>query len=113
MMALSPRRFVNRGSVLAPGFMIHLDVTGMSEARNRIMRLWQPGLKVKKTTAAFIVLLPAPVRVIAEESIGDPLVRHEHLLIALPLEQKEVAFLLLPGATVESVVFARAGRIQI
>jgi hypothetical protein len=55
------------------------------------------------------VLLPVPVRVIAEQAIGDPLVRHERLLIALPLEPKEVTCLSLPD---DSVVFARAGRIQ-
>lgn len=109
MIALSPRHFVNRGSVLASGFMIHLDVTGMSEARDRVVSLWQPGLQLKKSDSAFIVLLPVPVRVIAEQAIGDPLVRHERLLIALPLEPKEVAYLSLPG---DSVVFAKAGRIQ-
>lgn len=109
MIALSPRHFVNRGSVLASGFMIHLDVTGMSEARARVVKLWQPGLQVKKSDSAFIVLLPAPVRVLAEQAIGDPLIRHESLLIALPLESKEVACLSLPG---DSVVFAKAGRIQ-
>ncbi len=109
MITLSPRHFVNRGSVLASGFMIHLDVTGISEARDRVVRLWQPGLQLKKSDSAFIVLLPVPVRVIAEQAIGDPLVRHERLLIALPLEPKEVAYLSLP---VDSVVFAKAGRIQ-
>jgi hypothetical protein len=71
--------------------------------------LWQPGLQLKKSDSAFIVLLPVPVRVIADQAIGDPLVRHERLLIALPLEPKEVAYLSLPG---DSVVFAKAGRIQ-
>lgn len=109
MIALSPRHFVNRGSVLASGFIIHLDVTGMREARDRVLKIWQPGLQLKKTDSAFIVFLRVPVRVIAEQAIGDALLRHEHLLIALPLEPKEVACLSLPG---DSVVFAKAGRIQ-
>jgi hypothetical protein len=109
MIALSPRHFVNRGSVLASGFMIRWRVTGISEARDRILKLWQPGLQLKKTDSAFIVLLPAPIRVIAEQGIGDPLVRHDRSFIALPLEPKEVAYLSLPG---ESVVFAEAGKIQ-
>jgi hypothetical protein len=86
-----------------------LDVTGMSEARDRVLKIWQRGLQLKKTDFAFIVLLPVPVRVIAEQAIGDPLVRHERLLMALPLELKEVACLSLPR---ESVVFAKAGRIH-
>ena len=109
MIDLSRRHFVNRGSVLASGFMIHLDLTGISEARDRVLKIWQPGLQLKKTDSAFIVLLPVPVRVIAEQAIGDPLVRHRRLLITLPLEPKEVACLSLPP---DSVVFAKAGRIQ-
>ena len=58
VIALSPRHFVNRGSVLACGFIIHLDVTGMSEARDRVLKIWQRGLQLKKTDFAFIVLLP-------------------------------------------------------
>ena len=110
MIALSPRHFVNRGSVLSSGFIIHLDVTGMSKARERVLKIWQHGLQLKKTDSVFIVLLAAPVRVIAEQAIGDPLVRHDRLLIALPLEPKEVACLSPPS---DSVVFAKAGQIQI
>jgi hypothetical protein len=107
MIALSPRHFVNRGSVLASGFIIPWGIMGVNRARDRVLDLWQPGLRLKKTDCAFIVLLPAPVRVIAEQAIGDPLVRHERWLIALPL--KEVANLSLPS---DSVVFAKTGRIQ-
>lgn len=109
MIALSPRHCLNRGSVLASGFIVHLDVTGMSEGRNRVLKMWQPGLQLKKTDSAFIVLLPVPVRVMAEQAIGDPLVRHERLLIALPLEPTEIACLSVAS---DSVVFAKAGRIQ-
>src|SRR5438132_2588848 len=97
MIVLCPRHFVNRGSVLASGFVVHWRVIGISEARDRILKLWQPGLQLKKTDSAFIVLLPVPVRVIAEQAIGDPLVRHQRLLIALPLEPKEVTCLSLPN----------------
>jgi len=106
---VNPRHCVNRGSVLASGFIIRWDVVGMKEARRRVLSLWQSGLRVKKTDAAFIVLLPAPARVIADQTLGEALVRHERWLVALPLEKAEVERLLLPG---ESVIFAQAGNIR-
>src|SRR5438045_904496 len=110
MIALKPRQFVNRGSILASGFMVSWDASGMNETRKRVMDLWRPGLQLKRNDAAFIVLLPEPVRVIAEQTIGEPLVRQGQLLIALPLEPRESQLLSLPS---ESLVFANAGWIQI
>src|SRR5262245_28441471 len=106
---LNPRHCVNRGSVLASGFIILWNVMGMKEARVRVLSLWQRGVRVKKTDAAFIVLLPSPARVIADQVLGEPLLRHERWLVALPLEKAEGERLSLPG---ESVVFAQAGRIR-
>src|SRR5262249_36169278 len=108
-LSVNPRHCVNRGSVLAWGFIIRWDVVGMKEARRRVLSLWQSGLRVKKTDAAFIVLLPAPARVVADQTLGEALVRHERWLVALPLEKAEVERLLLPG---ESVIFAQAGNIR-
>jgi hypothetical protein len=109
MIAIKPRHFVNRGSVLASGFMIRWNTAGMNATRNRILDLWQPGLQVKRTGDAFIVLFPVPIRVIAEEAIGEPLVRHGRALIALPLERREIDFL---SPSNDCVIFAQAGRTQ-
>src|SRR5262249_49239948 len=105
----NPRHCVNRGSILASGFIIRWDLMGMKDARRRVLSLWQSGLRVKKTDAAFIVLLPSPVRVVADQALGEALLRHERWLVALPLQKAEVERLLLPG---ESVVFAQAGKIR-
>jgi hypothetical protein len=109
MIAAKPRHFVNRGSVLASAFMIHVDTLGLTEARKRVLSVWQPGLGVKQVGDAFIVLLSSPLRVNAEQAIGEPLVKHGRLLIALPLEADEVDELAPAG---DSVVFARAGKLR-
>ncbi len=113
MIAVRPVQFVNRGSVLASGFMIGTAAMGVTEARRRVLRLWRPGVQIKKLKAGgagetLIVLLPSPVRVIAEEAIGGPLVRRNRLLIALPLVQEEINALAAPD---DSLVFANSGRI--
>lgn len=113
MIAMRPLHFVNRGSVLASGFMIAIDTVGATEARRRALRLWRPGVQIKRLKdgeagEAFIVLLPSPVRVIAEEAMGEPLVRHGRLLIALPLALEERNHLAAPD---DSVVFAKSGRL--
>lgn len=110
MMELRPRHFVNRGSILASGFMIRWDIAGVNAARRRVLDLWHPGLQLKKTDSAFIVLLPSPMRVIAEGAVGEPLVRYGALLLALPLGQKDAGSLNL---TSDSIVYAKNGRIQI
>jgi hypothetical protein len=112
MIALSPRTFVHRGSVSAVGFLIRCDAMRMSEARNRVLDLWRPGVQVTKGEdfGFFLVTLPTPMRVIAGEAPGEPLVRQERLLVALPLEAGELDRLSAPG---ESLVFANAGQIQV
>lgn len=115
MIAVRPAHFVNRGSVLASGFVIFTDIAGVTQARRRVLRLWQPGVQIRKLTTggaseALLVLLPSPVRVIAEEAIGEPLVRQGSLLIALPLVPQEISRLTAPD---DSVVFAKSGHITI
>lgn len=112
MTTLSPRNFVHRGSVSACGFMIPCEATGTGEARKRVLKLWQPGVQVKRVDGFdfLLVTFPEPVRVIAEQALGEPLVRHERLLVAFPLEPGELETLSAPG---DSLVFAHAGRIQV
>ncbi|PYP82463.1 MAG: hypothetical protein DMG65_26270 [Candidatus Angelobacter sp. Gp1-AA117] len=110
MIAVQPRQFVHRGSVLASGFLLRWELTGIREARRRVLPLLGGGAQVKTTGDAFIVLLPGPLRVIAEESVGEPLVRNHRMLTALPLDAEEIKQL---DMLQDSVVFARAGEIQI
>jgi hypothetical protein len=111
MIALRPRQFVNRGSVQASGFKLDLPLMGIAQARRRVLRLWQPGLRLLASPAgdAYFVLLPAPLRIDAAQSPGEPLVRQGRLLIALPLAGKELEAL---DAFADTVVFARGGRVE-
>ena len=109
MITVQLRQFVHRGSVLASGFLLRWELTGVYEARRRVLPLLRGGARVKTTGDAFIVLLPEPLRVIAEESIGEPLVRHQRILTSLPLDPEEIERLDIPQ---DSVVFARAGVIH-
>jgi hypothetical protein len=112
MIALSPRNFVHRGSISACGFMIPCEAMGTGEARKRVFELWQPGVQVKRVDGfdLLLVTFPEPVRVIAEQALGEPLVRHDRLLVALPLDPGELGILNAAG---DSLVFANAGRIQV
>lgn len=98
-----------RGSVLASGFLLRCEWIGLHEARRRVLPLLRGGAQVKTTSDAFIVLLPEPMRVIAEESIGEPLVRKDRIVAALPLDSEEIEQLDIPQ---DSLVFARAGVIH-
>lgn len=109
MITVQPRQFVHRGSVLASGFLLRWELTGVHEARQRVLPLLRGGAQVKTTGDAFIVLLPEPLRVIAEESIGEPLVRNQRILTALPLDAEEIE---QSGIPQDSVVFARAGELH-
>jgi MoxR-vWA-beta-propeller ternary system protein len=109
MMATAPRQFVNRGSVLAFGFIIRWNIIGMDEARQRVLELWRPGVQVKTAHDAFIVLLPEPVRVLAEEAIGEPLVRSHDVFAALPLEAGKLEESHSLGG---ALLFAKAGEIK-
>ena len=111
MIALRPRKFVNRGSVLAAGFKLDLAVMGITQARRRVLRLWQPGLRVLTSPArdVYFVLLPARLRIEAAQAPGEPLVRHGQLLVTLPLEGKDIEAL---ETFADTVVFARGGRVE-
>jgi hypothetical protein len=109
MIAVQPRHFVYRGSILASGFIIRSDLATVGETRRRVLDLWQPGLRVKAIDSSLIAILPVPTRVIVEQAVGDPLVRSGSVLIALPLEPDEIQAL---AATNDSLVFAKAGQIQ-
>ena len=109
MIALRPRIFVNRGSILASGFLIPWDIVGLPEARRRVLDLWQPGVQVKQLQSAFLVLLQDQLRVVAGQAVGEPLLRVGPLLVALPITENEVAsFEIAP----DSLVFAAAGKIH-
>ncbi len=110
MMELRPSQFVNRGSVLASGFLMSTGTMGVKEARKRILDLWVPGMQVKKIGDDFLVLLKEPVRVRAERAPGEPLVRRDNLLTALPWSKKEISAAVSGG---DCLVFARAGRVQV
>jgi len=77
---------VHRGSVLAAGFLIRWNTIGQNEARSRVLRLWKPGVQVKTIEQDYVVFLPAPMRIAAEQAVGEPLVRQGGSLSALPAQ---------------------------
>lgn len=109
-MVLQPRRYVHHGSILASGFIISWDTTGIDEVRRRVLDLWKPGVRLKKTDSAYIAFLPGPVRVFSESAVGEPLVLTGKLWSGFPLEPKEIELL---GTPTESLILASAERVQV
>jgi hypothetical protein len=109
MNAIRPRQFVYRGSVLASGFMIRAQTIGLGEARSRVLELWQAGVRLKKVDGLHIILLPAPVRINAQQAVGEPLLRYGTLLAAVPLDCEAIKAI---DASGDSLVFASGGQIQ-
>ncbi|WP_086666980.1 bpX6 domain-containing protein, partial [Lentzea kentuckyensis] len=63
-----------RGTVTAKAFVIDVGVIGETEARTRVLDLWQPGARIYVTpTGSWLVALAEPVEVRAERAPGLPL----------------------------------------
>lgn len=63
-----------RGTVTAKAFVIDVGVIGETEARARVLDLWQPGARIYLTpTGSWLVALAEPVEVRAERAPGLPL----------------------------------------
>ncbi len=83
-----------RGVVTASAFLLDFDVLSLEVARQRILAIWQPGLRVYGVKGGLVVFLPHPVEVDCECAIGLALVSSRTgsgaPLIAMPLSQKQL-----------------------
>lgn len=69
-----PGQVLHCGSVLADGLLFD-EAIPMDLARQRIVHLWRPGARVFALPCGYILLWPTPLRVLAREALGAPLVR--------------------------------------
>ena len=105
-----PRTLIFRGVVQASGFLIDATLTGLLEARRRVLELWVPGTSVYRVPRGWLVRLPEPRRVASDRSPGLPLVAQRVVpgkaLLGAPLEAQELRSLDPPPG---AVVRPRAG----
>lgn len=73
MKSLQPRITAWRGVVDAAGFLVDTALAGETEARRRILGLWEPGATVYRATHGWLIRLPAPRRVRCDQTPGLPL----------------------------------------
>jgi hypothetical protein len=103
-----PRRLAHRGSVVAIGFAIDPGLTGLAEARRRVLALWTPGATVTEADGLLAITGLRAVRVRADAAPGAPIVEQAGLASAVPLEADEAAAL-AADAPPRAVIVARAG----
>ncbi|MBX9667754.1 MAG: hypothetical protein K2X93_09060 [Candidatus Obscuribacterales bacterium] len=65
---------VFHGAVSAAALLFDYDLTGLEEARRRVLSVWYPGVRVHAVQRALVVIFPQPIEVYTERCIGMPLV---------------------------------------
>jgi MoxR-vWA-beta-propeller ternary system domain bpX6 len=106
MTNLRPRKTAHKGRVEAAGFLFNTDLIGIAETRQRILNLWEPGVRIFRDGPNHFVRLPATIRVDCANCVATPLVQIKGVLSALPLSQDEFERLQAPS---HSFVFAKGG----
>lgn len=109
MTSVNPWSVVHRGMVPADGFFFAFDITGKGEAIDRILSAWEPNAQVYRLRKGFVLLLPRPILVPVDETIGLPLVRCRGFLIGMPLTEKEIDAV---GQPFRNLVLSEGGRIS-
>ncbi len=103
-----------RGVVTASAFLLDYDVISLKEARQRILAIWRPGLRVFAVENALVVILPHPIETYCQCCIGLPLVSSRTgsgaPLMAMPLSEKQLAKLKAPA---RSIIWFKHGKIQV
>jgi hypothetical protein len=102
---IRPRRLAHRGAVIATGFVIDASLVGATEARRRVLALWTAGAQVRLHHDQFVITGLRPNRVRTSAAPGAPLVGHDGVLAAMPLDPDELGELPATG----TVVIARSG----
>lgn len=88
-MSVRLRRPAHRGSVLASGLVVDARVVGEETARARVLTVADGGADVHRVGTAFVVRFATPMRLVAEEALGAPLVRFGRVESTAPLDADE------------------------
>ncbi|HYU34290.1 MAG TPA: bpX6 domain-containing protein [Thermoanaerobaculia bacterium] len=73
MRSARPKAPAWRGVVDAAGFLVDAALTGETEARRRILALWEPGATVHRVARGWLIRLPRTRRVRCDQAPGLPL----------------------------------------
>lgn len=99
MKNLFVQNLINRGTVLAEGFLFSAKMLPEQEIRRRIVSLWRPGVRVLRhgkfagfaESNEFVFLqLPQPLLVDCSTALGLPLVRYNKILSSFPLSKSDL-----------------------
>ena len=107
-MPSSPRSGSFHGSLLADGFLFEQAMIPEASARQRILALWRGGARVLRVPCGLVLLLPASLRVRAEEAPGAPLVLGKGSYFAMPIDGVD-----LPATSAPSLVRISAGVVEV
>ncbi len=103
-MTVFPEALAHVGRHAVEGFLLSTELMTEETARERILKIWQPGTRVFRLPQGFVVLLGRVER-LRDPWVGTPIVRCHGRLSAIPLSADEVEAL-GPAA---GVVFATNG----
>ncbi|MDZ4834301.1 MAG: bpX6 domain-containing protein [Candidatus Melainabacteria bacterium] len=103
-----------RGVVTASAFLLDFDVLSLEEARQRILAIWRPGIRVYSVENALVVVLPQPLEISCQCCIGLALVSSRTgsgaPLIAMPLSEKQLERIKAPA---RSVIWFKHGELMV
>lgn len=109
MTSVQPWSVVHRGKVQADGFFFAFNITEEREAICRILSAWEPNARVYRVKNGFALILPRPLLVFADETIGLPLIRRKGFLLGVPLREKEIRSI---NQAFEALVLSAGGSIS-
>ena len=94
MRSARPRTPAWRGVVDASGFLVDTALLGETEARRRILALWEPGATVHRVARGWLIRLPAPRRVRCDQAPGLPLTAEKvplgRVLVSAPFSPEDL-----------------------
>ena len=103
MTAPLPRALAWRGVIDAAGFLLDASLAGETEARRRILALWEPGATVHPVDRGWLIRLAKARRVRAEQAPGLPLTAEKvpagRILCGAPFTADELRVLDPPDGT--------------
>ena len=109
---MQPWSVVHRGKVQADGFFFAFNITEEREAICRILSAWEPNARVYRVKNGFALILPRPLLVFADETIGLPLIRRKGFLLGVPLREKEIRSINQAFEALEALVLSAGGSIS-